>query len=204
MARREAGIDAPRSHSRFPLALARGPQPCPAVVAFAPLACEFPLALARGPQPCPRCACVLPLCLWVPLCNCGFPLALARGPQPCPAVVAVSPTRLPVPPLCLPISPRACTRAPTVEPSALPPWVSPSTCRFPLAPGCGETAEGEGEENGAGYQSLARVQASRKSAPRYRMVRSSRTSPPRAWAASRRRELRVVYSISTVTGPVMR
>ena len=28
MARREAGIDAPRSHSGFPLALARGPQPC--------------------------------------------------------------------------------------------------------------------------------------------------------------------------------
>jgi hypothetical protein len=75
-----------------PLALARGPQPCAALVAVSLFFAWSPLALARRPHPCSRSAC-------------GFS-----------ALFAVSPTWLSVSPLRLRCSPRARARAPALQP----------------------------------------------------------------------------------------
>ena len=53
----------------------------------------------------------------------------------------------------------------------------------------------------AHHRERYRLQASRMSFPRKRMVRSSRTSAPVRSSASTGSELRVVYSICNVTGP---
>jgi hypothetical protein len=137
-----------------PRARARAPTVLPLWLRFPPFLCGFPLALARGPQPCSLGPADLPPSLRIPFCSrvlrglcsfslvCGFPLALARGPQPCPAVAAVSPVVCRFP-LALARGPQPCSLGPAdLPPSLRIPFCSrvlrglcsfSLVCGFPLA-----------------------------------------------------------------------